>query len=151
MTIIKCGHITSMTPELTQLHNLFMKSLNKIFTHFEVDTTDGILDHRDLTEFADLWTIAHQEIENNPIDSEDKNLIDQARKKIFMLTYSKTNSSDLSAYISEDFELIASHLLSKDQNTWVTSLCATYFSHTIPTGELAITGQTLKGLIGEQS
>lgn len=150
MTIIKFGLITSMTPEITQLHNLFMKSLNKIFAHFEVDTTDAILDHRDLTEFADLWTIAHKEIENTPIDSEDKNLIDQARKEIFMLTFSKTNSSDLSAYISEDFELIASHLVSKDQNTWVTSLCATYFSHTIPTGELAITNQTLKRLISEK-
>lgn len=149
MTIIK-PEFTSMTTELIQLHHLFIESLNKIFAHFEVDTTDDILDHRDLTEFADLWTIAHKEIENNPIDFEDKNLIDQARKEIFMLTFSKTNSSGLSAYISEDFELIASHLLGKDQNTWVTSLCSTYFSHTLPTGELAITGQTLKGLIGEK-
>ena len=64
-----------------------------------------------------------------------------------MMTFSKTNSSDLSAYISEDFELIASHLLANTNNTWVTSLCATYFEKKIPQGELRSMKTSLKEFI----
>ena len=133
--------------ELVKFERLFRKSLETIFLNFDIEKADEILDNRDLTEFADLWTVADQEIENDLISLADKTQIDEARKKIFMWTLKQTSSSDLSAYISDDFDLIASHLLGRDKNYWVTSLCATYFDNKIPEGQLEMTSKTLKELI----
>ena len=140
-----------MTSELLKLQTIFTIALNEIFVDFDKSKTDEILDNRDFTTFSDLWTNAYNEIKQTVINPVDKNKIDEIRKDIFMMTFSKTNSSDLSAYITEDFELISSYLLTHDKNTWVTSLCATYFNKEIPEGELIKIDQTLKELINAQN
>lgn len=140
-----------MTSELLKLQTVFTKTLNEIFADFDNSKTDEILDNRDLTTFSDLWTTAYNEIKQNVINPVDKKKIDEIRKEIFMMTFSKTNSSDLSAYITEDFELISSHLLTHDKNNWVTSLCATYFDKKIPQGQLKNMETTLKELINKQN
>lgn len=125
--------------------------MNEIFIDFDASSTDDILDNRDLTTFSDLWTNAYNDTKQSIINSDDKNKIDEIRKEVFMATFSRTNSSDLSAYISEDFELISAHLLTNDNNKWVTSLCATYFDKKIPQGELKQVDRTLKELINAQN
>ncbi len=67
-----------------------------------------------------------------------------------MLIIEETDSSDLAAYISDDFELISYHLLTNDKNSWVTSLCASYFEKKIPQGELILKEKTLNELINLQ-
>lgn len=140
-----------MNSELLKLQTNFRKSVNEIFIDFDTDLTDNILDNRDLTAFSDLWTNAYEQTKQTAFNSDDKSKIDEVRKEIFMTTFSKTNSSDLSAYISDDFELIASHLLTNDNNNWVTSLCATYFDKKIPQGQLKQVDKTLKELINAQT
>ena len=140
-----------MTSELLKLQTFFTKALNEIFIGLVISKTDDILDNRDLTTFFFFLTTAYNEIKQNVINPVDKNKIDEIRKEIFMMTFSKTNSSDLSAYITEDFELISSHLLTHDKNNWVRSLCATYFDKKIPQGELKNIDKTLKELINTQS
>jgi hypothetical protein len=136
-----------MTSELLKFGAIFMKSLSEIFVDFDTSSNDEILDNRDLTEFSDCWVNAFEETKQNKIHLADKKKIDKMRKEIFMMVISKTNSSDLSAYITEDFELIASHLLTNVNNTWVASLCASYLNKNIPQGQLKKIDKTLKELI----
>ncbi|MDC1161891.1 hypothetical protein OAT18_00460 [Tenacibaculum sp.] len=64
------------------------------------------------------------------------------------MIFRKTESDDLSAYITEDFELIANHIVSSENN-WVTSLCEYYFNGKIPNGKLELSNKTLTELINE--
>jgi hypothetical protein len=125
--------------------------LREIFIDFDTSLIDEILDNRDSNAFSDLWANAFEETEKETLNREEKKKMDKIRKEIFMMTISKTNSSDLSAYITEDFELIASHLASNSKNTWVASLCATYLNKKIPQRKLKQIDVTLKELIDAQS
>ncbi len=136
-----------MAYELEQLQRFFISSLEQILTDLDVALIDEILDDRDFTSFSQSWEDAFGHIEEKKFTVDEKNNIDKTRQEVFMMTFSKTNSSDLSAYISEDFELIASHLLANTNNTWVTSLCATYFEKKIPQGELISIKTSLKEFI----
>ena len=78
-----------------------------------------------------------------------KEKISEARKEIFILTYQKTNSSDLSAYISDDFDLICLQYLSETDNEWVNKLYATYLNREIPQGILKNISLNMNDLINK--
>ncbi|WP_306349733.1 hypothetical protein [Flavobacterium sp. '19STA2R22 D10 B1'] len=134
---------------IQKLGDLFLKSLQHILPVLDDDSIDDILDSRDTDDFSKKWMNAYNETKSMTPkqDKEDLELIDTFRKEIFLYTFSKTNSSDLSSYISDDFDLIASHLLNLDNNQWVSALWANYLDHKIPEGHLVFTGKTIKELI----
>ena len=131
-----------MSREKEKLTEKFIKSIELILENIDLESIDDILDLRDADIFSNLWMKAWNEIESEKIDTE----LEQER--IFKLIYSKTKSGDLSAYISEDFELIANYINLKE-NSWVTSLCESYFSEKIPKGILENSEKTLMELISE--
>lgn len=116
--------------------------MDTILESIDLESIDDILDDRDADTFSDLWMEAWRNIENKELD------IDSQRENIFKLVFSKTQSSDLAAYITEDFELIAKHVSEKD-NGWVANLCGTYFDHQIPRTELECKEITLVELINQ--
>lgn len=126
-----------------------MRSFENMLKDLEDADIDTILDNRDLDIFSNPWTKAYKEIKKKPVNGQEQEQIDAIRKNIFMRVFSKTDSSDLSAYISDDFELICFHLLDSDKNKWVTALCSVYFSGQIPQGQLVTLDKTLNELISE--
>ena len=118
----------------------FEASLQIILDAIDLDSIDDILDARDADAFSDVWIKTWKKVEHVQID------IDTQREKIFKLIFSKTQSSDLAAYLIEDFELIAKHL-NQEEDNWVTHLCATYFDHKVPQGKLKSKNITLIELI----
>lgn len=106
----------------------FIEAINNILEAIDLESIDDILDDRDADGFSSLWMKAWQNVEKKDLN------IDKQREEIFKLIFSKTQSSDLAAYITEDFELIARHLDEKE-NTWVANLCGTYFDHQLPRTE----------------
>lgn len=96
---------------IENLQNLFITSLEKILKDLDEADIDQTLDNRDLHVFSNAWTSAYKEIKIKPVTIEEQEQIDVVRKDIFMRVFSKSESSDLSAYISDDFELICFHLL----------------------------------------
>ena len=58
-------------------------------------------------------------IQENQIELDDCKLIDLIREKSFRTIYSLTHSSDLSGYISDDFELICKAYLIKLEDKWI--------------------------------
>lgn len=129
------------------LEAVFNQSLKTVLDHITSEKIDEILDSRDSAEFSDEWMKAYQMIEEMPFDEETEDKISDIRKEIFVSTFRSTGSSDLPAYISDDFGLICSYYIHQIENSWVTNLLFTYLHHQIPQGELMKTEKTMKELI----
>jgi hypothetical protein len=136
-----------MTEEINALELVFNKSLKTILDNITPEKIDKILDNRDSTEFSDRWMNAYQAIEEKSTDEETEDKISDIRKEIFVSTFRNTGSSDLPAYISDDFGLICSYFIHKIEDSWVTNLLFTYLNHQIPDGELMKSEKTLKELV----
>ncbi|MFP8893467.1 MULTISPECIES: hypothetical protein [Chryseobacterium] len=136
-----------MTEEINKLEAVFNQSLKTVFERITPKKIDEILDKRDSTKFSDEWMKAYQEIEEKSFDEETEDKISDIRKEIFISTFRTTGSSDLPAYISDDFGLICSYHIHQIENRWVTNLLFTYLHHQIPDGELLKTEKSIKELI----
>lgn len=136
-----------MTEEINKLEAVFNQSLKTVFESITPEKIDEILDNRDSAEFSDEWMKAYQAIEEKSLDEETEDKISDIRKEIFISTFKTTDSSDLPAYISDDFGLICSYHIHQIENSWVTNLLFTYLHHQIPQGELMKTEKTMKELI----
>jgi len=121
-----------MTTTINQLEKAFINSLETILNNIDIETIDEILDNRDEETFSDVWTNAYEETKHFTIEPKLKTEIDRIRENIFKTVFQKTNSSDLSAYISDDFDLIALHLLADSKNNWIVALQETYLKNEIP-------------------
>lgn len=138
-----------MQTELENFGHRFIEKLKTIFENTALEKIDELLENRDEDAFSAEWTKAYNQIKNTVLEKEDKVKIDKIREEIFMLTIRKTHSSDLSAYISDDFDLIWLHYLNKTQNNWIVQLIATYFEHEIPQGILKNADKKLGDLISK--
>lgn len=129
------------------LEAIFNQSLKTALDNTTPEKIDEILDNRDSAEFSAEWMKAYQVIEEKAFDEETEDQISGIRKEIFVSTFRSTGSSDLPAYISDDFGLICSYYIHQVENSWVTNLLFTYLHHQIPQGELMKTEKTMKELI----
>lgn len=129
------------------LEAIFNQSLKTALDNTTPEKIDEILDNRDSAEFSAEWMKAYQVIEEKAFDEETEDRISDIRKEIFVSTFRSTGSSDLPAYISDDFGLICSYYIHQVENSWVTNLLFTYLHHQIPQGELMKTEKTMKELI----
>ncbi len=136
-----------MTEEINALELVFNKSLKTILDNITPEKIDKILDNRDSSEFSDRWMNAYQAIEEKSTDEETEDKVSDIRKEIFVSTFRNTGSSDLPAYISDDFGLICSYFIHNIEDSWVTNLLFTYLNHQIPDGELMKSEKTLKELV----
>ncbi|PKF74261.1 hypothetical protein [Chryseobacterium sp. PMSZPI] len=136
-----------MKEDLNTLASVFNESLKTNLSHIDSEKIDIILDNRDSSEFSEAWMDAYQSIEEKEINSEIEDQIHDIRKEIFISTFRATGSSELSAYISDDFGLICSYYIQAIENKWVTSLLFNYLHHQIPQGEPMNTDKTMRALI----
>ncbi|WP_079242973.1 hypothetical protein [Chryseobacterium indologenes] len=135
------------TEKINILEAVFNQSLKAALGNITLEKIDEILDNRDSAEFSDELMKAYQLIEEKPFDEETEDQISGIRKEIFVSTFRSTGSSDLPAYISDDFGLICSYYIHQIENSWVTNLLFTYLHHQIPQGDLMKTEKTIKELI----
>lgn len=117
----------------------------------EEEDYDELLDERDEDNFAKHWTKSYNVINKEYIGAELSNIykvrIDKIREFLFKRVYKLTESSDLSSYISDDFDLIVKALLTSSQDGWVNTLWQIYRDGQIPKGELQAFRGDLKELI----
>lgn len=138
-----------MNEAIQQLSDLFKRSTQNIIANIE--DIDAVLDNRDADAFSDPWNEAYRETADTTIAGVEEEQIRNIRKAIFLQVMSKTKSSDLSAYLSDDFELICLHLLTGSKNKWVAALWAAYFTNEIPQSKLGLSDQTLNELVKEHA
>ncbi|MGU3376274.1 hypothetical protein [Chryseobacterium sp. M5A1_1a] len=136
-----------MTEKLNRLEAAFNESLKAALHHIDSEKIDNILDNRDLSIFSDAWMEAYHAIDEKACDEETEDKITHIRKEIFVSIFRITESTELPAYISDDFGLISSYYIQNIENKWVTNLLFTYLNHQIPQGELMQTDKTIRELI----
>lgn len=136
-----------MIEKLKKLEAAFNTSLKAVLNNIDPEKTDEILDHRDSSTFSEAWMGTYQAVQEKIVDEEVEDALTQIRKEIFISIFKATGSSELSAYISDDFGLISSYYIHNIENSWVTNLLFTYLNHQIPQGDLLTTDKTLKELI----
>ncbi|REC63047.1 hypothetical protein DRF65_07410 [Chryseobacterium pennae] len=136
-----------MTKKIHKLEAAFNKSLKAALQNIDPENIDEILDNRDLPKFSDAWMKAYHAVEEKVTDEETEDAITHIRKEMFISVFKATGSSELPAYISDDFGLISSYYIHDIENSWVTHLLFTYLNHQIPQGELLTTDKVMKNLI----
>ncbi|EFK33006.1 Uncharacterised protein [Chryseobacterium gleum] len=136
-----------MTEKINKLEAIFNDALKTALTGITPEKIDEILDNRDSAAFSDAWMKAYHTVEEKVANEEVEDRISDIRKEIFVSVFKTTGSSDLPAYISDDFGLICSYSVHQIENNWVTNLLFTYLHHQIPQGELMKTDKTLEELI----
>lgn len=137
-----------MTEKLNKLEVAFKESLKAALHNIDSEKIDETLDNRDLPEFSDAWMEAYHAIDEKKVEEEIEDKITDIRKEIFVTIFRITESTELPAYISDDFELVSSYYLHDIENKWVTNLLFTYLNHKIPQGNLLIqTDKTMKELL----
>lgn len=136
-----------MKDKINKLEAAFNTSLKAALHNIAPEKIDEILDNRDSSGFSDAWMKAYQAVDGETIDEETEDAVTHIRKEIFISIFKTTGSSELPAYISDDFGLISSYLIHNIESSWVTNLLFTYLNHQIPQGELMQTEKTMKDLI----
>lgn len=136
-----------MKDKIHKLEAAFNESLKAALHKIDAEKIDELLDNRDSSTFSDAWMEAYRTVEGKEIDEETEDAITDFRKEIFISIFKTTGSSELPAYISDDFGLISSYYIHDIENSWITNLLFTYLNHQIPQGELLTTEKTMKELI----
>ena len=136
-----------MIEKLSKLAAAFNDSLKAALINITPEKIDEILNNRDSSEFSDAWMNAYQTVDGKEIDEETEDALTHIRKELFISIFKATSSSELPAYISDDFGLISSYYIHNIENSWITNLLFTYLNHQIPQGDLLTTDKTLKELI----
>lgn len=136
-----------MIEKLKKLEAAFNTSLKAALNNIDPEKIDEILDNRDSSTFSEAWMEAYQAVDEKTVDEESEDSVTHIRKEIFVSIFKATGSSELPAYISDDFGLISSYFIHDIENSWVTNLFFTYLNHQIPQGELMKTDKTMKELI----
>lgn len=136
-----------MIEKLNKLEAAFTHALKAALHNIDSEKIDKILDNRDYSTFSDAWMEAYKAVDGKEIDEDTEDAITLFRKEIFISIFKTTGSSELPAYISDDFGLISSYYIHDIENSWVTHLLFTYLNHQIPQGELMKTDKAMKDLI----
>ncbi|MCL2410628.1 MAG: hypothetical protein FWC97_03195 [Treponema sp.] len=94
---------------------------------------DNALDLRDESEFDDCWMNEFNSLKNEVFQADDIKFIDSLREKAFKNSYPATGGSELSAYISDDIEIIAKSFVAGKENSWaITYLWSSYKNGRFP-------------------
>ena len=117
---------------LEELKSLLTESKMLNFTEFDSEKIDAMLDSRDSSEFEEDWLKVFQKLENRPFDAKDLKTVKNIREIAYKKTYNSTNHSELSAYVADDFEMIAKSLLADLNDEWLNALFLSYLHGLFP-------------------
>ncbi|MBW9158484.1 hypothetical protein [Clostridium tagluense] len=123
---------------LEKLKNLMLSGSLLSKDTFIVDDLDSIMDSREESNFDKQWIRNYNKINEKRylINFKIKELIDSIREIAYKITYAFTESSDLAAYVSDDFGLIAEALVLNHNDEWLNTLGKKYLENKIPNGTL---------------
>lgn len=97
-----------------------------------------ILDSRETDPFDSNWVEAYEDLKQhleNFNENEKKELdefLKEIRKEAFIKTIKASQSSDLAAYVSDDFEMIGTALILEFSNSFIASMLNSYDLGIVP-------------------
>ncbi|WP_380184772.1 hypothetical protein [Kalamiella sp. sgz302252] len=104
---------------VNKLNDIFIKiSVATFFDFLKKLDIDESLDARDEDPFDSQWMDNFNRLENESFDKDDLNIINKIREYVFKESFRVVESDEISARISDDFELIAKDLALNEKNSW---------------------------------
>lgn len=104
--------------------------------HDNFTNIDELLDERDNEYFSLPWENEYDNVEEIKAKEQNKPLIDSIREKVFKNVFNKSNSSGLSAYVSDDFALLMDAINCDYESKWLNALLSKYIEGIIPKGDI---------------
>lgn len=105
----------------------------KIFNHKTFSgNIDDLLDFRDEVEFDSEWMRIYDVLEQYSMDEDTEKEIAEVRQAAFQTAYDLSNSSDIAACVSDDFEIICKAYVIGLKDRWMNGLVKTYVQHRFP-------------------
>ena len=74
--------------------------------HFSALNSEDVLSSRDDAVFEEKWLWLFNALEDVVLDIDQQALIESLRERAFTITFNATANPELSAYVSDDFEVI---------------------------------------------
>ncbi len=104
---------------VNKINDIFIKiSVPSFFGFLKNLDIDKYLDARDEDPFDSQWMDNFNRLENESFDENDLNIINKIREYSFKESFRVFGSEEISARISDDFELIAKDLALNEKNSW---------------------------------
>ena len=103
---------------------------------FENCDIDDLLDMRDEDEFDSEWVRVYNDLNNIEIEEHEQEKIDEISKLSFLMAYNLSDSSDMAACVSDDFEIICKAYFCEYDDIWLNALIMSYARGEFPCGEL---------------
>ncbi|MDP8176137.1 hypothetical protein QJU83_01085 [Pasteurella skyensis] len=114
--------------KLNEFINVEFNYLSK----YNEDEINAYLDYRDSEEFEIDWLQNSAELNECELTEDEVSELEALREFIFEQVFNFTSNGDLSAYISDDFELIGINLFLKKGNVYAENLLNFYKRNKLP-------------------
>ena len=134
------NNIQEITEDLKQICTKLQQELEGL----DERSIDTILDSRDADPFDSSWVEADKALGQYKasLSAVEKaameNLSAEVRRTFFLAVIRATGSSDLAAYVAEDFEIISEMLVSQWVNPFIASMLNSYIAGRIPDSNLEL-------------
>jgi len=93
---------------------------------FQVESADLMLTLREDVAFDSEWVRAQGIVDCGKLATKDRDFVNAIREFTFKRAYDLTSNPDLSACVSDDFELIASAMALDIADPWINGLWDSY-------------------------
>lgn len=108
--------------DMNKLNDLYTKISTPSFFNFLKNLDiDKSLDARDEDPFDSQWMDNFNRLENKPFNKDTLDIINKIRECTFKESFKVIGSDEISARISDDFELIAKDLALNEEDNWSVS------------------------------
>ncbi|WP_122574374.1 hypothetical protein [Pseudomonas viridiflava] len=87
---------------------------------------DDPLDARDQADFDERWVQHHEALLRFALDDESSLQIRQVRERVFEKIFLASGNAELASCVSDDFGLIANHVVLQLPESWVDKLLSAY-------------------------
>jgi hypothetical protein len=126
--------IVKVKEQLSIILSEFILSLDALDEKF----INELLDSRNSDPFDNNWVEANEALKEhskniNANEKEELNkFLEEIRKEAFIKTIKASQSSDLAAYVSDDFEMIGTALILEFSNSFIASMLNSYTFCIVP-------------------
>lgn len=111
--------------------------------------TEVALSNRDEPQFESEWLRLFEAVENVQLSAQQMATIDRLREGAFNAMFDLSGNSDLSGYVSDDFEVIGKGVASRQSDYFLSGLLKAYVDGTLPGGINVGSEQSTDTLIHE--
>jgi len=114
---------------------------------FEDLDVDEALTARDDLEFEEKWLHLSRQVKAAKFDDAEIKMTDRLREVAFRTTYEHTSDPEISAEVSDDFEVISMGVASGLQDDFLVWLLESYIAGRFPCGPIVSSGTSVDALM----